>query len=150
MGGWGVGLLQNIWTNWKNTQSLPFVVRVLIRGAMVTAPILLLCLVFPMDGWKIDGRPVDYATLWSSGQGEAIAISLLLCCAGSWGFAARNADSRWLLVSMPVAPYIVLAMFPASSSVPITTDVIASAAVTAAVLYFCLFRLRAIREYLAV
>ena len=133
-------------TCWRNTKSLPFLLRLLIQGAMVATPILLLFLVLPIAEWEVDGRTESYAELWSSGEGAALAVSLALSGAGAWGLAARAAASRWLLVFSPVAPYIVLAIFPASA--PVTLDVIVSAALTAAVFYFCLFRLRAVRAYL--
>lgn len=133
-------------TCWRNTKSLPFLLRLLIQGAMVAAPILLLFLVFPIAEWEVDGRTVSYTELWSSGEGAALAVWLGLAGAGAWGLAVRSAASRWLLVLSPVAPYIVLAMFSASTPTPL--DAIVSAALTAAVFYFCLFRLRAVRAYL--
>ena len=134
---------------WQNTKSMPFLLRLLSQGAMVAAPILLLFLVLPITEWEINGHRVSYAELWFSGQGVAIAAPLALVAAGAWGLAARNSASRWLLVLSPVAPYLILAILPATPSEPLTPDVIASAALTAAVFYFCLFRLRAVREYLA-
>ena len=133
-------------TCWRNTKSLPFLFRLFIQGAMVATPILLLFLVLPITEWEVNGRMVSYTELWSSGEGAAAAVSLALAGAGAWGLAARRAESRWLLVISPVAPYIVLAIF--SASAPVTLDVIVSAVLTAAVFYFCLFRLRAVRAYL--
>lgn len=133
---------------WKNTQSMPLLLRLLTQGAMVAAPILLLCLVLPITAWEVNGRPLSYAELWSSGEGAALAASLTLVVIGAWGLAARNSASRWLLVSSPLAPYIVLALFPVPHAEPIGSDVIASAALTAAVFYFCLFHLRVVRAYL--
>ena len=135
-------------TCWRNTKSMPFLLRLLIQGAMVATPILLLFLVLPITEWEMNGRTVSYTELWSSGEGPALAVSLALAGAGAWGLAARAAASRWLLVFSPVAPYIVLAIFPASALAPVTLDVIVSGALTAAVFYFCLFRLRAVRAYL--
>jgi len=141
-------ITDRIWACWRNTKSLPFLLRLLIQGAMVATPILLLFLVLPIAGWEVDGRVVSYTELWSSGEGAALAVSLALAGAGAWGLAARRAASRWLLVFSPVAPYIVFAVFPASASAPITLGVIVSAALTATVFYFCLFHLRAVRAYL--
>jgi len=141
-----MAISERMGTCWRNTKSLPFLLRLLIQGAMVATPILLLFLVFPIAEWEVDGRAVSYTELWSSGGGAALAVSLALAGAGAWGLAARSAASRWLLVFSPVAPYIVLAVFPASA--PITLDVIVSAALTAAVFYFCLFHLKAVRTYL--
>ena len=115
---------------------------------MVATPILLLFLVLPIAEWEVDGRAVSYTELWSSGEGAALAVSLALAGVGAWGLAARSAASRWLLVFSPVAPYLVIAVFPASASAPVTLDVIVSAVLTAAVFYFCLFHLRAVRAYL--
>ena len=142
-------LLQRLSGYWQNTKSMPFLLRLLSQGAMVAAPILLLFLVLPITEWEINGHRVSYAELWFSGQGVAIAAPLALVAAGAWGLAARNSASRWLLVLSPVAPYLILAILPATPSESLTPDVIASAALTAAVFYFCLFRLRAVREYLA-
>lgn len=133
---------------WKNTKSMPFLLRLLCQGAMVAAPILLFFLVVPITEWEINGRIVSYAELWSAGDGASISASLVLVAAGAWGLAARNSMSRWLLVFSPVAPYIVLFIFPWSRSEPIGSEVIVSAVLTAVACYFCLFRLRAVREYL--
>ena len=135
-------------TCWHNTKCMPFLLRLLIQGAMVATPILLLFLVLPITEWEMNGRTVSYTELWSSGEGAALAVSLALAGVGAWGLAARAPASRWLLVFSPVAPYIVLAIFPASASAPVTLDTIVSGALTAAVFYFCLFRLRAVRAYL--
>lgn len=122
--------------------------RLLSQGAMVVAPIFLFILVLPITDWEVNGRPVSYAELWSSGEGAAIASSLALIATGAWGIAARKAKSRWFLVASPLAPYIILTLFPASHAETIGPDVIASAGLTAVVFYFCLFRLRAVRAYL--
>jgi hypothetical protein len=141
-------MTERLATCWQNTKSMPFLLRLLCQGAMVAAPILLLFLVLPITEWEVNGRSVSYAELGSSGEGAAIAASLGLASAGAWGLAARNSASRWLLVSTPLAPYVVLAVFPGSRVEPIGPDVIVSAALTAAAFYFCLFRLRAVRAYL--
>lgn len=141
-------ITERIATYWQNTKSMPFLLRLLSQGAMIAAPILLLFLVLPITEWEVNGRLVSYAELWSSGDGAAIATALALVAAGAWGLAARNSASRWLLVSSPVAPYIVLAIFPASHVESIGPDVIASGVLTAATFYFCLFRLRVVRAYL--
>lgn len=124
---------------------MPFLLRMLNQGAMVAAPILLLFLILPITEWEVNGRQVPYAELWSSGGGAAFAASLALATAGAWGFAARIAVSRWLLVSSPLAPYMVLAIFPDSPTEPIGP---AGSILTAAVFYLCLFRLRSVRTYL--
>jgi len=116
---------------------------------MVAAPILLLFLGLPGTEWEIDGRFVSYAELWSSGDGAAIATFLTLVGGGAWGLAARSSVSRWLLVISPVAPYVVLAIFPASSANQISFFVVVSAILTAAVIYVSLFRLVAVSDYLA-
>lgn len=141
-------ILERIATYWQNTKSMPFLLRLLSQGAMVAAPILLVFLVLPITEWEINGRSVPYSVLWSSGQGAALGAFLALVGAGAWGLAARNPASRWLLVSSPVAPYILLAIFPAPPSEPIASDVFVSAVLTATVFYFCLFRLGSVREYL--
>jgi len=146
LGGYTMVIAECMSTCWRNTKSLPFLFRLFIQGAMVATPILLLFLVLPITEWEVNGRMVSYTELWSSGEGAAAAVSLALAGAGAWGLAARRAESRWLLVISPVAPYIVLAIF--SASAPVTLDVIVSAVLTAAVFYFCLFRLRAVRAYL--
>jgi len=135
-------------TCWKNTKGMPFILRSLVQGAMVVAPIFLLLLVFPLIEWEINGHLVSHASLWSSSEGVAIASTLALAAAGGWGLAARNSRSRWLLVSLPIVPYIVLALFPGTFSDPVDFADIASAVLTAAVFYCCLFRLRVVRAYL--
>lgn len=136
-------------TYWQNTKGLPFPLRSLIQGAMVAAPLLLLFLAAPGTEWEIDGRFVSYAELWSSGDGAAIATFLTLGGGGAWGLAARSSVSRWLLVISPVAPYVVLAIFPASSANQISFFVVVSAILTAAVFYVGLFRIAAVSDYLA-
>ena len=134
---------------WKNTKELPYLLRVLIQGAMVVTPLFLLLLVLPVTEWEVDGRLVSYTELWSSGEGIALAVSLLLVGAGAWGLAARNAASRWLLVISPVVPYLVFGAVSSPASEPITFAGAVSAAVTAAIFYVGLFRLRSVQEYLA-
>jgi hypothetical protein len=80
---------------------MPFLLRTFCEGAMVAAPILLVFLLLPITDWQINGRPMAYAELWSSGQGVAIAAFLVLGGVGAWGLAARVHASRWLLVSLP-------------------------------------------------
>ena len=136
---------------WKNTKEMPFLLRALVQGAMVVAPVFLLLLALPIAEWEIDGRLISYAELWSSGQGAAISVSLALICIGAWGLAARNHVSRWPLVFSPLAPYLVLVIFPWSPALtpePITAEVIVGSAVAAAMFYVCLFHLRVVREYL--
>jgi hypothetical protein len=150
LGSYTMTITGRIMTYWQNTKSMPFLLRLLTQGAMVAAPILLLFLVLPITEWEVNGRSVSYAELWSSGEGAAIAVSLALVAAGAWGLAARNSASRWLLISSPLTPYVVLALFPTSptsSFESIGAEVIASAVLTAAAFYFCLFHLRAVREY---
>ena len=134
---------------WQNTKALPLLLRVLIQGAMVVTPMFLLLLVLPISEWEVDGRLVSYAELWSSGQGFAFAVSLLLVGTGAWGLAARNAQSRWLLVLSAVAPYFIVAAFPASGAEPISFAGVVSSVVTAAIFYVGLFRIRSVQEYLA-
>lgn len=141
-------ITERVATYWQNTKGMPLLLRLLIQGAMVATPILLLFLVLPIAEWEVDGRAVSYSELWSAGEGPALAVALALAGAGAWGLAARKAASRWLLVYSPVAPYAVLAVLPASASTPMTFDVIVSATLAAVVFYFCLFRLRAVRAYL--
>ncbi|MBK9021559.1 MAG: hypothetical protein IPL72_16865 [Sulfuritalea sp.] len=121
LGGYTMVIAECMSTCWRNTKSLPFLFRLFIQGAMVATPILLLFLVLPITEWEVSGRMVSYTELWSSGEGAAAAVSLALAGAGAWGLAARRAESRWLLVISPVAPYIVLAIF--SASAPVTLDV---------------------------
>jgi hypothetical protein len=151
LGGYTMVTTERVATYWKNTKRMPFLLRMLCQGAMVAAPILLVILLLPITEWEINGRPMAYAELWSSGQGVAIAAFLAFVSVGTWGLAARTRASRWLLVSSPLAPYIVLALFPASPTLfsePIAVSVIVSATLTAAAFYVCLFHLRSVREYL--
>jgi hypothetical protein len=135
---------------WRNTKELPLLVRALVRGAMVVTPLFLLLLVFPFFEWEIDGRLVSFAELWSSGSGIVFATSLLLVGVGAWGFAARSARSRWLLVVSPIAPYLALAAFPSLASEAITLPGVAGSVITVAVFYFVLFHLRSVHKYLVV
>ena len=60
----------------------------------------------------------------------------------------RQFFASWLARLAATMIFAPLAVFPASASAPVTLGVIVSAALTAAVFYFCLFHLRAVRAYL--
>lgn len=143
-----MGTIERAHRYWQNTKSMPFLLRMLSQGAMIAAPLLLLLLVLPITEWDINGRTMSYAELWSSGAGPLIAITLVLVAAGTWGLAARSRASRWVLVFSPLVPYFILAVIPASPSESIMTDGVVSVVATSAVLYYCLFRLESVREYI--
>lgn len=139
--------IEQITSYWRNTKSLPFLLRMIIQGAMVSAPVLLIFVLLPITEWEINGRRLSYTEFWSSGEGVALTIFLVLGIVGSWGFAARVAATRWLLVLLPIAPYIIFAIFFPKSA-PITIGLIVNMILTAAAIYVCLFRLQAVRSYL--
>ncbi|HEV8327869.1 MAG TPA: hypothetical protein VGQ08_10320 [Nitrospiraceae bacterium] len=151
MSGYIMQIVKHFATCWRNTKEMPFLLRMLCQGAMVVAPAFLILLTLPLLEWEIDGHRMSYAELWSSGQGTAIAASLVLVSVGAWGLAARKRSSRWLLALSPVVPYFILAIFPGAptvSSEPIAIEIIVSATVAAIVVYVCLFHSRAVCEYL--
>jgi hypothetical protein len=130
---------------------MPFILGPLCSGGMVVPPIILIFLFLPIADWEVDGRLMSYREMWLSGDAAALAACLILVAAGAWGLAARNRASRWSLVFAPVLPYVILALFRSVSLLPadpIPFDVVASAILTAIVVYSCLFHLRSVREYL--
>jgi len=146
-----MAILERIQSCFKNVKEMPFILGSLCSGGMIAAPILLLFILLPIADWEIDGRAMSYQEMWLSGDAAALAACFLLLAAGAWGLAARNRASRWPLVLSPVIPYALLTIFRAllpAPAEPIHVDVATSAILTAVVIYFCLFHLRPVREYL--
>lgn len=115
------------------------------------APILLVLLVVPGLEWEVNGRAMSYAEMWSSGEVPAVALSLALVGIGAWGLAARRRAYRWPLVFSPVAPSVILAIFPwtrVAASTVVTTEIVLMGVGTAIAVYVCLFHLRGVRAYL--
>ena len=129
---------------WRNTEDMPRALRMLCRGGMVVAPLLLLVCFVPGHDFAVNGHPVSYAEFWSSRIGVSAALFLSLIALGSWGLAARIGASRWALVAAPVAP---LALFP-PSLIPDPGLTVANAVLTAAFIYGCLFHIRSVQEYI--
>ena len=129
---------------WRNTEDMPRVLRMLCRGGMAAAPLLLIVFLVPGHDFDVNGHPVSYAELWLSRMGMSAALFLGLIALGSWGLAARIGASRWALVAAPIAP---LAVFP-PSLIPDPGLTVGNAVLTAAVIYGCLFHIRSVQEYI--
>ena len=134
---------------WANTKEMPLVLRLLCQGGMIVSPIFIVLLLVPFIDWDINGRPMSYIEIWTSGAGLSICAFLVLVMVGTWGLAARNAKSRWVLVLAPLAPCAVL-LLPWRSQ--FATESLAIGTVTqlilgAAVIYICLFHLKIVRKY---
>ena len=130
-------------TYWRNTNEMPFVLRRLCQGGMVACPILLFFLILPISDWTVNGQQMSYSELWRSGAGASILAFVGLGTIGCWGMAARKAWSRWALVLVPLLP---TAIFPRSLMSDLGVTLIYGF-LTGAIIYFCLFRLKAVRYY---
>jgi hypothetical protein len=84
-----MNIVPAIWSTWKNTKGMPFLLRMYCQGAMVVAPLILFFLAVPLFDWTVNDRPVSYTELWSSGAGVTIGGCLMLVGLGGWGLAAR-------------------------------------------------------------
>lgn len=133
---------------WRNTRDMPLLLRVMCRGGMIVAPVLLVLLIVPAMNWTVDGRLVSHAQLWRSGAGPALALLMLLVALGCWGLAARRPPSRWLLVAAPVVPYVARALFPDAASA-LEPWLLVEAVAASLILYVGLFHTGAVRTYLA-
>ena len=145
-----ISIRQLVATYWKNTKDMPFLMRMLCQGAMVVTPLFLVLLLFPVMEYEINEKSMSYAELWSSGYGAFFTIFIALVAVGVWGLAARNRFSRWLIVLAPVVPHIAVIMFRIPrgiDTVSISSLGLLENAATAIMLYFCLFKLRSVREY---
>src|SRR5579862_4264633 len=127
---------------------MPSLLRMYCRGGMVVGPLLFVWTLIPIGDVSVNGKQVSRSEFWASGAGLTAAILAFMVAAGCWGLAARSLRSRWLLVLCPVVPLVpVVIVSPrllgASPSVTLVVS-----ALTAALLYFCLFRLRSVLHYL--
>jgi len=138
-------LLGNLSASWGNTREMPLLMRVLCQGAMVVTPLLILALALPVTDWEVNGQTMTYRDLWTSGNGAMLAVCLGLYCYGAWGLAARRQASRWVLLAASVVPVI----FIAASERSIPWLALANSAICGIAMYFCLFRLRAVRSFMA-
>ena len=145
MSTWVRNVLTKLGSSWRNTGDMPLVMRVLCQGAMVVTPLLILALVLPTGDWEVNGRTTTYRELWTSGDGAMLTACLALYCFGAWGLAARFDSSRWVLVAASVLP----AVFVSISVRSISWSAFAEAAIEGIVLYFCLFRIRAVQLFMA-
>ena len=137
---------------WRNTKAMPQLLRMFCQGGMVAPPILALLLVLPVMDWKINGRQVQYAELWSSGAGLTMLVFMLMATAGAWGLAARAVWSRWVWVATPLAPILVAAVYPRTwftREAAGDVSVWASAAATSLIIFACLFLVPAVKNYAA-
>jgi hypothetical protein len=130
---------------WRNTEQMPWLMRMLCQGGMVAGPFLALFTLVPGVVWNVNGRPMTYHEVWSSGVGAAIFVSMLLLTVGTWGAAARAPNSRWAIVLFPVPMSSISLIHDVPNSSP--ASVLSSAGITALVLYFCLFHLDPVRRY---
>jgi hypothetical protein len=128
---------------WLNSREMPALLRVFIRGGMVSTPILFVFVMLPLAPWTINGKPHTYSEMWRSGAAPLIAFWLALLAIGCWGVAARKPLCRWILVLSPVASEVVSINFQ-----PLRLVDIASAGWWAIVVYVGLFHFPSVRTYL--
>ena len=136
----------SVW--WHNTHQMPFLLRMYCQGGMVVGPLLFVWTLLPIGDVSVNGKQVSRAEFWASGAGFTAAILTFMVTAGCWGLAARSLRSRWLLVLCPVIPLVpVVVVSPGLLGAPASVTLVVGA-FTAALLYFCLFRLRSVLDYL--
>lgn len=136
---------------WANTREMPLVLRLLCQGGMIVSPIFILLLLVPFPSWEINGRSMPYIEVWTSGAGLSICAFLLFLAIGTWGLAARGANYRWALVFAPLAPYVVLLLYPWGSQFAadaLAFGTVAQLLLGAVVMYVCLFHLKVVRMFL--
>ncbi len=103
--------LGDLGTYWRNTRSMPSLVRMFCQGSMLVPPIFVVLAAWPISDWSVNGKNLTYSEFWASGPAPTIASGLILVTIGAWGAAARNSRSRWaILFSVPV-PYLVAFSF---------------------------------------
>ena len=110
---------------------------------MTAGPLLFVAFLVPGQDFDVNGHPMPYAEFWSSRVGLSAALFLGLVTFGSWGLAARSGGSRWALVAAPVATLIALPPM----LIPDLGLTFLNGALTAALIYGCLFHIRSVREY---
>ena len=133
-------------TYWRNTRRMPFLLRLWCQGGMVAGPILLLFAIFPIADWTVNGRAMSYGEFWTSGAGASMATFVSLITIGAWGMAAKIPASRWALVLAPVLP-LVFSPGPMVETTSLPSLIVAQG-ITAAIIYWCLFHIDAVRQYL--
>jgi hypothetical protein len=136
---------------WRNTKSMPLVLRMFCQGAMVAPPILALFLVLPLMEWTVNERKVSYAELWSSGAGPVLLATLAVATFGAWGLASRARWSRWLWVVTPLVPVFVAMACPKTwftEGVAGDVDTWLGALATGALIFACLFLVPSVRAYI--
>lgn len=114
----------------------------------MAGPLLFLAFALPMGNISVNGQTMSYAEFWSSGAGAGTELFLLMFTVGFWGLAARAPNSRWVLVVCTLIAWIPIAVAVPSTlpeSVPV---LILEGIVGATFTYFCLFRLRSVRQYM--
>ena len=135
---------------WKNTKTMPMLLRVICQGAMVAPPILAALLVLPLSEWSINGRLVSYSELWQSGAGMVLLASMFFATAGAWGSAARAPWARWALVATPVVPIVLAAIHPSTWFTEQATSEASTwvgAVATSAAIFAGLFLVPSVRAY---
>jgi hypothetical protein len=134
---------------WQNTKTMPWILRFLCQGCMVVAPLMLILLLLPWIEWSMDGQSVGYSERWSSPSGIALALALFLATTGSWGMAARIANSRWLIVASPSVPGLIITLAASARNfrASIETSIWLEAVITSLILYGALFHVNAVRQF---
>jgi hypothetical protein len=137
-------MVSRLITYWRNTDDMPAFVRLLCKGGMVAGPFLLVALFIPDGDRRVNDEVMSYSEFWASGAGASALLFVGLVTAGSWGMAARAHWSRWALV---LAQLIPLVPFPKLllPSLPLS---ITLCAISAAIVYLCLFHIPSIRAYM--
>lgn len=129
---------------------MPALLRMYCRGGMVVSPIAFVLLLLPMSPSTVNGQPVSYAELWSSGIGEIFALLISLIGIGAWGMAARSRAGRWFIVLAGLLPGALLILLPSIHKYSpglSKTKLLAEAAATAIFLYACLFWIPSVKRY---
>lgn len=87
---------------------------------------------------------MSYSELWRSGAGISALLFICLVTFGTWGLAARQSWSRWVLVLSPVLPIVA---FPKWLVADLGFALV-NGLVTATLIYGCLFHLKTVQVYL--
>ena len=130
---------------WANTRSMPFILRSACQTGMIVPFVLLLALL-PGSEFVLGGRKLSYSEAWSFGLVPAGAVALSALLLGSWGLAARRPVARWLLVSAPALPTLVLAIFGVH---PISASEILKVAALCVLFYLYLFHSDAVSRHVS-
>jgi len=127
---------------------MPWYARQSCTAGMLVGPLMSLFVLFPILPWRVAGRFVSHAELWSSGLGPIAFSSALVLGIGCWGVAAKNSKARWFLVLWPVVQNLAFLVVPEAPRATLTINLFIGLT-GAIVLYICLFHASGARRYFA-